>query len=266
MTGYTKLFSSIVTSSIWTEDDRTRIVWITMLALSDQHGEVQASIPGLARIAAVSVEDCEAAIAKFLAPDPYSRTKDDDGRRIETIEGGWSLLNHAKYREAMSHEDRKEKSKIRKQRQRDRAKRDASHKKRDERDQRDMSQAGRDESRMSLHTEAKADSESKTNTEGDKTNIEDLKLTNDLPKKEKAKFMKPTQEQAELHAAKLGLPLTEVVKFIAFYDSNGWKVGRNKMKSWQAAMVNWRSNYQERAAKYEKPIKPVEGSEPKNGF
>ena len=27
--------------------------------------------------------------------------------------------------------------------------------------------------------------------------------------------------------------------FIAFYESNGWKVGKNPMKSWRAALVTW---------------------------
>jgi len=30
--GYTKLYSSIVASTMWREDDKTRIVFITMLA------------------------------------------------------------------------------------------------------------------------------------------------------------------------------------------------------------------------------------------
>lgn len=105
---YTKLFNSIITSTIWSEDDKTRIVWITMLAIADKNGEVQGSIPGLARIAGVPVEDTRAAINKFLAPDPDSRTKDDEGRRIEEIDGGWHLLNHRKYREMASKEEAKE--------------------------------------------------------------------------------------------------------------------------------------------------------------
>jgi hypothetical protein len=115
---YTKLFSSIVTSTIWTEDDRTRIVWITMLAISDKNGEIQASVPGLARIAGVPVEACRAAIAKFLSPDPDSRTKDDGGRRIEEIAGGWALLNFQKYREMASKEESKASEAIRKARYR----------------------------------------------------------------------------------------------------------------------------------------------------
>lgn len=107
---YTKLFNSIITSTIWSEDDKTRIVWITMLALADKNGEVQGSIPGLARLAGVSVEACGKAIEKFLSPDPHSRTKDDEGRRIEEIDGGWHLLNHDKYRRMASLDEAKEKN------------------------------------------------------------------------------------------------------------------------------------------------------------
>lgn len=102
---YTKLFNSIVTSTLWMEDDRTRIVWITMLAIADKNGEIQASVPGLARLAAVPLDDCRAAITKFLSPDLDSRTKDDQGRRIEEIDGGWALLNFRKYREMASKEE-----------------------------------------------------------------------------------------------------------------------------------------------------------------
>lgn len=107
MPNYTKLFNSIVTSTIWTEDDKTRIVWITMLALSDQNGEVHASIPGLSRLSAVPIADVERALEKFVSPDPYSRTPDNEGRRIAKIDGGWELLNHAKYRKMASKEDSK---------------------------------------------------------------------------------------------------------------------------------------------------------------
>ena len=120
MNGYTKLFNSIVTSSIWAEDDKTRIVWVTILALADQHGEVHAAVPGLARIASVPLEDCQRAIEKLLAPDPYSRTPDCDGRRIEKIDGGWAVINYAKYRRMASDIDRREKATERKRRQRDR--------------------------------------------------------------------------------------------------------------------------------------------------
>lgn len=120
---YTKLFQSIITSTIWSEDDQTRIVWITMLAIADKNGEVQGSIPGIARLAGVSVDAARAAIERFLSPDLDSRTKDDDGRRIEVIDGGWHLLNHKKYRDMASDADRAEKAKLRQQRKREKDRR-----------------------------------------------------------------------------------------------------------------------------------------------
>jgi hypothetical protein len=105
---FTKLFSSITESTIWVEDHQTRIVWITMLAMSDAYGRVWGSIPGLANRARVSVDECVNALEKFKSPDKYSRSKEHEGKRIEEIEGGWRLLNHAKYREIRDHEAAKQ--------------------------------------------------------------------------------------------------------------------------------------------------------------
>lgn len=123
---YTKLANSILTSTVWMESDQTRIVWMTLLAMCDKNGDVQASIPGLANVARVPIEAVEAAIEVFMSPDPYSRTKSDEGRRIEEIEGGWTLLNHEKYRDLASNSDRKAKSAQRQKRHRDRQKRNGS--------------------------------------------------------------------------------------------------------------------------------------------
>ena len=108
MPGYTKLFQSILASTIWSADDKTRLVWITLMAMADQNGVAEGSIPGLATFARVSLEDCERALRELEAPDPYSRTKEFEGRRIETVEGGWKLVNHRKYREKMNADDRRE--------------------------------------------------------------------------------------------------------------------------------------------------------------
>jgi polygalacturonase len=108
MTGYTKLFQDIVTSTIWGEDDKTRLVWITMLALKDRKHFVSASVPGLARQANVSLADCEKAIRKLEGPDPHSRSKEYGGRRIKAVEGGWMILNGEKYRNRMNEDERRE--------------------------------------------------------------------------------------------------------------------------------------------------------------
>lgn len=105
---FTKLFSSIITSSIWNEDNNTRLVWITMLAMANKNGYVAASTGGLAHEARVSREDCELALKVLTSPDKDSRSKEFEGRRVEVVDGGFQLLNHPKYRAMRSEEERKE--------------------------------------------------------------------------------------------------------------------------------------------------------------
>lgn len=109
---YTKLDSGITESTIWQAPDATRLVWITMLARADQNGYVGASMPGLAGLARVTLEACIEAIRTLESPDTWSRTQAHEGRRIAPAEGGWVLLNHAKYREKQSADDRRERSRV----------------------------------------------------------------------------------------------------------------------------------------------------------
>lgn len=118
--GYTKLFSDIVMSTVWREPDHVRLVWITMLACKDRHDIVSSSIPGLADAARVSIEQCEKALKRLSEPDPYSRSTEHEGRRIEPCDGGWHVLNGEKYRHKLSPDDEREKARIRKARQRER--------------------------------------------------------------------------------------------------------------------------------------------------
>jgi hypothetical protein len=118
MTGYTKLFGSIVDSTIWRESKDTKIVWITMLAKANRDGLVEASLPGLADASRVTIDECIDALNCLSSPDKYSRTKDFEGRRIEEIDGGWKILNHAKYRAKMNADERREYFRLKKQEQR----------------------------------------------------------------------------------------------------------------------------------------------------
>jgi hypothetical protein len=118
VSGYTKLFASILDSTIWQEAAHTRLVWITMLAMADRDGIVEASVPGLAARAGVERAQCEEALAVLLAPDPDSRTPTAEGRRIERVPGGWLLINHELYRHRSSAEERREKEADRKRRAR----------------------------------------------------------------------------------------------------------------------------------------------------
>ncbi len=112
MSGYTKLFSSILASTVWREDNDTRIVWITMLAMADKNGLVEASVPGLADFARVPIQRARKALEKLSDRDPDSRSKTDDGRRIRETDGGWIITNHSKYRAKMGADERREYNRI----------------------------------------------------------------------------------------------------------------------------------------------------------
>ena len=98
-TGFVKLFSTILDSSVWSEELHVRIVWITMLAMADRNGRVDAAVSGVARRACVTREQAVEAIARLESPDFDSRTPDNDGRRLAKTDGGWHILNYKKYRQ-----------------------------------------------------------------------------------------------------------------------------------------------------------------------
>lgn len=70
-------------------------------------------------------------------------------------------------------------------------------------------------------------------------------MTNDIcsaseagkPHREK-KFIPPTQEEIDAYCRETGIHV-EASRFIDYYTSIGWKIGKNPMKDWQAAVRSW---------------------------
>jgi len=63
-------------------------------------------------------------------------------------------------------------------------------------------------------------------------------------------FKKPTIQDIKIRCSEMKYNL-DYEHFYNYYESNGWKVGRNKMKSWQSALANWNKN---NSVKKPKPI------------
>ena len=51
-----------------------------------------------------------------------------------------------------------------------------------------------------------------------------------------SRFTPPTRSEVDLYALEKSLNLKG---FFDYYESNGWKVGKNKMKKWQSAASGW---------------------------
>lgn len=57
------------------------------------------------------------------------------------------------------------------------------------------------------------------------------------------KFRKPTLQEIEDYVLEKGYHF-DAEKFFAYYESNGWKVGKNPMKDWKMACLTWEKNNQ----------------------
>lgn len=66
-------------------------------------------------------------------------------------------------------------------------------------------------------------------------------ISNDI-EREKAKTVKrfcpPTLQEVQAYIQEKGYSI-DAEAFIAFYESKGWMVGKNKMKDWRMAIVTW---------------------------
>lgn len=72
--------------------------------------------------------------------------------------------------------------------------------------------------------------------------------SNNKPDKEpRARFIKPTREEIETFTNENQCHI-DIDQFIDFYESNGWKVGKNKMSDWKATVRGW--NRRDKASGY----------------
>ena len=76
-------------------------------------------------------------------------------------------------------------------------------------------------------------------------------------KRARARFAPPTAEEVQAYAGERGYEGFSTERFIAYYESNGWKVGRNPMKDWRAAVRNWASRDMEPSPNRSKPKNPA---------
>jgi len=68
----------------------------------------------------------------------------------------------------------------------------------------------------------------------DNDNVKDIKVKRDV-------FIKPSIVEIKNYMLEIGMnDVSE--KWFDYYESNGWLVGKNKMKNWKAAVRTWKNN------------------------
>ena len=76
--------------------------------------------------------------------------------------------------------------------------------------------------------------------------IEDIEKIEPLTRESAKRFTPPTRDEILEFCRENGLTI-DADRFLDYYSSNGWRVGKNPMKDWKATVRNWaRKDQQER--------------------
>ena len=107
---YAKIFGSLFDGSMRGEPDLI-LVFVNMLTRCDKNG-VDDRVPrAISDEVGLSLERVDSAIQKLEGSDAYSRSRNNDGRRIELIDPerpwGWVIINYDKYRQIRKADDRR---------------------------------------------------------------------------------------------------------------------------------------------------------------
>lgn len=201
---YGKIFDSIYDGTL-AEDWRALITFQQFIILSDADGMVDMTPQSISRRTGIPIEHIKAGIEILEKEDKFSRTPDEKGKRLELIDDhrpwGWHIVNHEKYKNM----------------------RDA-----------DTIRAQTRE-RVRRHREKKR---SVTQGNAPKRHIDTDKNTNTNTKIKTGAFSPPSLQEVSEYIRGKNYHV-DAESFISFYESNGWKVGKNPMKSWKAALTTW---------------------------
>ena len=122
---YGKIFDSMYDGTI-SANWQAMVTFQQLIVLCDADGVVDMTPPAIARRTGIPLEIIEAGIDYLEKPDPYSRSPEQEGRRIIRLEEhrpwGWEIVNHAHYKSLQDADEIREKNRIRKQKQREREK------------------------------------------------------------------------------------------------------------------------------------------------
>lgn len=119
---YGKIFDSIYDGTL-VEDWRALVTFQQLIVLCDADGVIDMTPSAISRRTGIPIEHIKAGIEVLERPDPWSRTPDEEGRRIIRLDEhrpwGWYLVNHKKYKALQDADTVREQNRIRKQRQRE---------------------------------------------------------------------------------------------------------------------------------------------------
>ena len=86
-------------------------------------------------------------------------------------------------------------------------------------------------------------------------NAESIQAVQTTAKKPPKRFVKPTVEEVKAYCEKRKNSV-DAQRFVDFYESKGWVVGKAPMKDWQSAVRTWEQNNKGKTGGFQKALKP----------
>lgn len=198
-TVFAKVFGQIFDSSI-AEDYNCRRMFMDLLVLADSDGVVDMTLEAISRRTNVPLAEVEKYISELQVPDPTSRSKVEQGKRIVPIDSqrgwGWQIVNYAHYRAIKDEEARRSYF------------RDAKRKARKKR-KLELSKTGFDTNGQRLTPSSASSSPSKSAC---------------------------TQKEAEDFCVSLGLPRSDGTAMFLHWEEKGW----GKVRDWKLTIRKWK--------------------------
>lgn len=216
---YGKTFTSLWEGSMVGQAD-AQLVFIFLFCHCDHEGFVEAHPAGIAAKTGIPLDRVENTIDLLESPDPKSRSKEEEGRRIIPLDGdhvsGWKVVNYKYYRDLRRQEDRRE------------YQRQYWHKRK----------AGQQKSTYSTLLNPTSTPTQPYSTEVDVEVEVEAKKKRDTVPAARSRFSPPSLDEVKTYCMERRNRV-DPAQWIDHYESNGWKVGRNPMKSWKAAVRTW---------------------------
>jgi hypothetical protein len=223
------------------QEAETRWLFLAMLIIGDESGDgvVDMPIDRLAARAALPEETVRASLLALMSPDPNSHSKKYEGRRIvplnEAEERGWMIVNWVRYRKMASKEARRSQMRSNSAAYRSRIKELEKLEQKDRRHH-PSSPVSPPYPNVSEATPSPDPSPAPT--------------TPPLPGMERGSrvrapakpFIPPTIQDVEAFCDLKGYTNVDPIDFVAHYETNGWMVGKTRMKKWKWAVLRWERN------------------------
>lgn len=113
---YGKLFEQMYDGTL-ADNWQALITFQQMIILCDDSGIIDLTPGAISRRTGIPLEHIETGIQALESEDPYSRTPEEGGRRIVRLDDhrpwGWRIVNHQKYKQIASYEDKKRADRVR---------------------------------------------------------------------------------------------------------------------------------------------------------